>query len=93
MEEVVRKIMDKRRTGKSESTMQGFDLLSQVMADQEENFTDQDILNNMLGFMFGSTETMSFASQTLISHLIQSKSSLEKVRKEFDDIIRKPAIK
>ena len=47
----------------------------------------------MLGFMFAATETTNFASQTLISHLIQSKSSMQKVRDEFVKTVYEPAIK
>ena len=45
----------------------------------------------MLGFIFVATDTTDVASQTIISHLAQSKESLNKVRAEFDRFVLQPA--
>ena len=64
-----------------------------VFLEDPEMFSDESIVNNLIGFIFVATETTHFASQTLISHLTQSKESLGKLRAEFDSLVRKPALK
>ena len=56
-----------------------------VFLEDPETFSDDDsIVHNLIGFIFAATETTHFTSQTLMSHLTQSKESLGKVRAEFD---------
>ena len=66
--------------------MNGYDLLT-LFLENTETFSDHCIESNLIGFIFGAIETTNFASQTIISHLAQSKESLEKVRKDFEDNI------
>ena len=68
-----------RKKGITKSKMNSCDLLAVFLEDQEL-FNDELIVRNLLGFIFAATETTHFASQTLISHLTQSKDSLSKVR-------------
>lgn len=55
-----------------------------VFLEDPEMFSDDSIVHNLIGFIFAATETTHFTSQTLMSHLTQSKESLGKVRAEFD---------
>lgn len=55
-----------------------------VFLEDPETFSDDSIVHNLIGFIFAATETTHFTSQTLMSHLTQSKESLGKVRAEFD---------
>ena len=73
------------------SKMQGFDLLSVFLEDQTV-FSDDRIVNNCIGFIFTAIETSQYTSQTVISHMAQSKESLQKVRREFSEQVLKPAI-
>ena len=73
--------------------MNGADLLSVFLEDQVL-FSDDLIVQNLLGFIYAATETTHFISQTIISHLAQPrfKESVKKIRDEFDRKIRQPAI-
>ena len=75
--------MQDRKKGVSKSKMQGVDILSVLLEDQNM-FPDDAIVDNLLGFIFAATETSQFASQTSISHLAQSPDTLSKVREEFN---------
>ena len=55
-----------------------------VFLEDPEMFSDDSIVHHLIGFIFAATETTHFTSQTLMSHLTQSKESLGKVRAEFD---------
>ena len=55
-------------------------------------FDDTSIVENCIAFIFAAIETSQYTSQNLISHLTQSKESLEKVRLEFSEQVLKPAL-
>ena len=73
--------------------MEGYDLLSAFLEDQEM-FTDERVVSNLISLIFAATETSQYSMQTIIGHLAQSRSkqSLEKLRQEFTDCVLKPAI-
>ena len=71
--------------------MDNNDLLACFLEDQE-TFSDTNIANNLLTFIFAGVETSQYAAQTIVSILTQKRRILEKARKEFDDTIRKPAV-
>ena len=48
--------------------MENVDLLSVFLEDQDL-FDDENIVSNLIGFIFAATETTQYASQTIISHL------------------------
>ena len=70
--------------------MNNYDLMTVFLEDTL--FSDTDIVNNMIGFIFAATETTHFASQTATTHLTQSQESREKMRKEFKQVVTDPAI-
>jgi len=51
-------------------------------------FSDDDIVNNLLGMIFAAIETTNFTSQTLHSVFAQRDDVLKKVREEFDENVR-----
>jgi len=55
-------------------------------------FSDADIVDNLIGFIFAATETTNFSSQTITTHLTQSQESRVKLRKEFKQVITDPAV-
>ena len=61
--------------------MEGYDLLSVFLEDQEM-FTDERVVSNLITLIFAATETSQNTMQTIIGHLAQSRSkqSLEKLR-------------
>ena len=48
--------------------MQGYDLLSVFLEDQEM-FTDERIVSNLIALIFAATETSQYTTQTIIGHL------------------------
>jgi len=64
----VRKCLQDRKSGLTKSKMNNFDLMSCFLEDPL--FSDDDIVNNLLAFIFAATETTHFASQTIITHLV-----------------------
>ena len=88
----ISKYVQKRKSG-AKGTMQGYDLVT-VFLENQEMFSDEAIIENLLALIFAATETSQYTMQTIIGHLAQSgsKQSLEKLRREFTDSILKPAI-
>ena len=80
-----------RKKGLTKSKMNGYDLLS-VFLENQDTFPDEAIVFNLIGFIFAATETTHFTSQTLISHLAQSKESLGKMRQDFVKNVYEPVI-
>ena len=64
----VNKYLQNRKSGTQKSKMQGFDMM-QLFIDASDMFTDENIVENLIGTIFAATETTQFASQTAISHL------------------------
>ena len=79
---VIEKYVKDRKKGVTKSKMDGADLLSVFLEDQNM-FPDDAIIHNLLGFIFAATETTHFTTQTIISHLTQNPDTLRKVREEF----------
>ena len=72
-----------RKSGKRKSTVAaGSDILSLFLEDQK-TFTDQFIVDELRDFFGAAVMTTQYASQTLISHLAQSKESLKRLRDEW----------
>ena len=90
----INKYVQRRKRGESKSSMEGYDLLS-VFLENQETFTDTRIVSNLIALIFAATETSQYTMQTVIGHLAQSQSkqSLEKLRQEFTEYVLKPAIK
>ena len=58
------------------------DILS-LMLGRPDVFTDDFIADELLGLNGAATETTHNALQTMLTHLIKDKQSLERVRAEF----------
>ena len=71
--------------------MNNFDLMS-IFLEDPALFSDEDIVCNIIGFIFAATETTHFVSQTVTTHLTQTKESREKLREEFKQLVSDPAI-
>ena len=57
------------------------------MLERSDVFTDEIIVDEMIGFFGAATETTHKVLQTVLTHLMQNKKSLEKVRAEFDKVL------
>ena len=72
-----------RKDGKRKSSVaENTDILS-LMLSRPDVFTDELMVDELLGFFGAATETTHNVLQTILTHLMQSKASLEKVRREF----------
>ena len=80
-----------RKNGVTKSQMNGVDLLS-VHLENKEVFSDKHVVGGILGALAAGIETSQYAMQTVVTHLIKNKSHVEKLRKEFDEQVREPAI-
>ena len=89
----INKYIQRRKNGLDQSKMQGYDLLSVFLEDQNM-FPDDKIVQNIIGFIFAAIETSQFTTQTIISYLAQKKSqaSLTRLRQEFKEKILQPAL-
>ena len=59
------------------------DLLSLFLTVSEDIFGEEDIIDELLDFFVAASQTTSFVSITILSHLALNKQSLAKVRSEF----------
>ena len=66
----VKKYVMDRKSGVTKSQMEGFDLLSHYLENQDV-FSDDDVVNNIIGMIFASIETTNFSSQTMLSFFAQ----------------------
>ena len=57
----VMQVIKDRKKGLQKSKMQGFDMLSVFLEDQE-TFSDERIVQNIVGFIFGATDTTKYQS-------------------------------
>ena len=90
----INKYVQRRKRGESTSSMEGYDLLS-VFLENQDTFTDTRIVSNLIAMIFAATKTSQYAMQTIVGHLAQSKlkQSLERLRQAFTDSLLNPAIK
>ena len=87
----LKKYVTDRKSGVTKSQMEGMDLLSAFLENQDV-FSDDAIVNGIKGIIFAAIETTNFSSQTLHSTFAQRDDIVQKVRKEFDDNVRKPVL-
>ena len=83
----MKKYVTDRKSGVTKSQMEGMDLLTAFLENQDV-FSDDDIVNGLLGLIFAAIETTNFSSQTLHSIFAQKDDVVKKVRKEFDENVR-----
>jgi len=57
------------------------------MLGRPDVFTDELMVGELLGFFGAATETTHNVLQTILTHLMQSNDSLEKVRTEFTKVL------
>ena len=57
----VNKYVQRRKSGVDQSKMQGYDLLSVFLEDQQM-FSDERIVSNLIGFIFAATETTQYTT-------------------------------
>lgn len=67
------------------------DLLSAFLENQDV-FSDDAIVQGIKGLIFAAIETTNFTSQTLHSVFAQRDDIVQKIRKEFDENVRKPTL-
>ena len=59
------------------------------MLSRPDVFNDDFITDEMLGFFGAATETTHNVLQTILTHLVKDKPSLERIRSEFDNQTKK----
>ena len=57
------------------------------MLSRPEVFTDEFMVDELLGFFGAATETTHNVLQTILTHLMQGNDSLQKVRTEFTKVL------
>ena len=81
----VKNYVDSRRSGNRKSSVgDDSDILS-LMLSRPDVFNDDFITDEMLGFFGAATETTHNVLQTILTHLVKDKPSLERIRSEFDN--------
>lgn len=80
----VKSYVNKRRSGARKSSLgDDTDILS-LMLSRPDVFTDDFITDEMLGFFGAASETTHNVLQTILTHLVKDKPSVERVRSEFE---------
>ena len=59
------------------------------MLECPEVFTDEVIIDELLGFFGAATETTHNSMKTIITYLTKNRESLEKIRYEFNQMFEK----
>ena len=57
----IMKYVQRRKSGESKSKMQGYDLLS-VFLENQEMFSDERIVDNLIALIFAATETSQYTT-------------------------------
>ena len=73
-----------RRTGKRKSSVEGNTDILSLMLECPETFTDEVIIDELLGFFGAATETTHNVMKTIVTYLTKNRESLEKIRAEFN---------
>ena len=75
--------IQQRKSGECKSKIEGgSDFLTLLLANQDV-FTDDLIIDELIEFFTASFMTMQYTSQTFFTHCAQSPASLKKIREEF----------
>ena len=85
------KYVQDRKNGVTKSEMNNVDLLA-VHLENPQTFSDEHVVGGILGALVAGIETSQYAMQTITTNLIKNKAIVGKLRKEFDEVVRKPAI-
>lgn len=80
----IKDYIEKRRAGKRRSSVAAeTDILSLMLA-RPDVFTDEVIIDELLGFFGAATETTHNVMKTIVTYFTKAPESLAKVRSEFD---------
>lgn len=60
--------------------------MTSLLLNSDENFTDDDIADEILDFLGAGSGTTQGITQNLIMHFCDSKADLERVRNEFNEV-------
>ena len=89
VESLVRSIIAQRRAGLSSSLCQGPDLLDLLLQARDEaghGFTEEEVRDQALSFIFAGHETMAGFSSWLFYELAQRPSLYRRLREEVEDV-------
>ena len=78
--------IDKRKSGQRKSSVGGKNDILSLMLEQSDVFTDEFMIDELLGFFGAATETTHNVLQTCLTHLMKDQESLGRIRKEFSDV-------
>ena len=85
------KYVKDRKAGITKSQMNGDDLLSAFLQNQDV-FSDAQIVDGLIGLILAAIDTTQLSAQSLISVFATRKDITDKFRTEFDTEVRKPAL-
>lgn len=77
-----------RRSGKRTSTVTHKSDLLSLFFESPDVFTDEFIVDELMDFFAAATKTTMNATQTIVGHFCTDKQSLQKVRNEFEQVIK-----
>ena len=76
-----------RREGKRKSDVRADTDILTLMLGRPDVFTDEFMVDELLGFFGAATETTHNVTQTILTHLTQNNDSLAKVRSEYEYVL------
>ena len=83
LRKVIIEYVQERKNGKRQSKVTGGADLLTLFMENGDVFTDEVIVDELIDFFSAAVLTSQYATQTLITHLYQSSSSVKKIREEF----------
>ena len=86
--EAIRKYVRQRKSGERKSSVAANSDVLSLFLEDPDTFSEDFIVDELRDFFGAAMMTTQYASQTLISHLIQSKESLTRLREEFKTITK-----
>lgn len=84
----IRDLVRKRKSGEIASTVgEGADMIS-LFLERPDVFSDDVIVDEVVDFFGAGTETVQNTLQTVMSHFMKSGENLDRVRKEFKEVVK-----
>ena len=84
----IKDYISKRRLGQRKSSVQDDTDILTLMMGIPDVFTDDVIVDELLGFFGAATETTHNVIKTILTYFTKNRASLEKVRAEFSKILK-----
>ena len=82
----IKDYIQQRKQGKRESSLSGGTDILSLMLGRPDVFSDDFVVDELLGFFGAATETTHNVFQTILTHLCMNKDSITKIRSEFSKV-------